>query len=68
MDQVILIVPPDKKHLVFDPVYRDIFGDLQMGVYVPFSDKDGNWVYKLPGDVAARIQDALPNLVAPDAL
>lgn len=60
MDEVVLIVPSDKKHLVFDPAYKEIFGDLRTGVYFPVSDKDGNWVYRLPSSVAERIKDALP--------
>ena len=65
-DRVILIVPPDKKHLVFDPQYKTIFGDLQTGLYFPFGDSEGNWVYRLPQDMAARIVDVFPELETPD--
>lgn len=56
-EEVILIIPPENKHLVFDPKYRQIFGDLSTGIYFPISDRDNNWVYKLPSEVAKLIYE-----------
>jgi hypothetical protein len=62
---VVLIVPPSKKNLVFDPRYRNIFGDFNTGVYIPVGDEKGNWIYRLPLSIAERIQAAFPELDAP---
>lgn len=56
-NRAILIVPPENKHLVFDPKYRHIFGDLSTGVYFPIGDENNNWVYRLPPEVAKLIYE-----------
>jgi len=60
MDEVVLIVPENKKYLVFE--HPEIFGDILHGIRFPISNNKGDWVYKLPSYVAAHLFDEIDKL------
>lgn len=57
-ETVDLIVPEDKRHLLYLPeIVALLCPSSLMGarVYFPIGDKDGNWIYRLPVELAEKI-------------